>query len=320
MQIVQLSIPDQTPQLKRRRTNRGCTTKPPQASFCEIPVDCIRITCRFLGPHWTAKTIDIASSQTRSTVDQSLVWQQWTLTDFHVFSIPHLKRTDKSLDWRASYSATCLLLMSFRHPFRTKHLLGTDITGDVAYLNAVIQTRKLRSLASGEGIYIEITVGYVSDNLSLSLVDFDGGGTSSLTFSPDCGALIQETKSFTDNLVHGEYAAALGSCREFGRLNESRMAIYISRDLEINFMRYCAGNWESTGFLRSCGWAVGGLLTPCVAFRNPGEYKVRISNICVRRRPQHATKHTEALVWKPIAWVLDNGRDAAETMFDEQDE
>jgi hypothetical protein len=210
------------------------------------------------------------------------------------------------------------MLLSFRHPFRTKHLLGTDEAGDVAYLNAILQTRQFDSLAKGEGVYIEISVGYVSDNLSLSLVDFDGGGTSSLTFSPDCGAVIRETKSYADNFVRGEYAAALGSCKEFGRVNESRMAVYISRNLDINFMRYCTGIWESTGFLRSSRWIEGGLLTPCVAFRNPGEYKVRISNIRVCSRPLHAMIHPGALAWKPIAWMLDEERGAVETMFEEQ--
>merc|ERR1712083_265285 len=37
--------------------------------------------------------------------------------------------------------------------------------------------------------------------------------------------------------------------------------------------------WESTGFISDLGWAEGRRLTPCLAFRDEGAYRVRVVRI-----------------------------------------
>ncbi|CAK0799714.1 unnamed protein product [Prorocentrum cordatum] len=43
------------------------------------------------------------------------------------------------------------------------------------------------------------------------------------------------------------------------------------------------GPWESTGFVSDLGWAEGRRLTPCLAFRDEGAYRVRV--VCVGTHP-----------------------------------
>lgn len=43
------------------------------------------------------------------------------------------------------------------------------------------------------------------------------------------------------------------------------------------------GPWETTGFIADLGWAEGRRLTPCLAFRDEGAYRVRV--VCVGSQP-----------------------------------
>jgi hypothetical protein len=43
------------------------------------------------------------------------------------------------------------------------------------------------------------------------------------------------------------------------------------------------GPWETTGFVSDLGWAEGRRLTPCLAFRDEGAYRVRV--VCVGTTP-----------------------------------
>ncbi len=45
-----------------------------------------------------------------------------------------------------------------------------------------------------KGICIEVRVRKNADNLCLAVLDLDTGGKSSITFSPDSGAVIKDTK------------------------------------------------------------------------------------------------------------------------------
>ena len=62
---------------------------------------------------------------------------------------------------------------------------------EVCYLRCRIRATDMQP---GRGIFIDVQVTNNADNLSIAVVDFDEGGKSSVTFSPDTGAVIKETK------------------------------------------------------------------------------------------------------------------------------
>ena len=62
---------------------------------------------------------------------------------------------------------------------------------EVCYLRCRIRAT---DMYPGRGIFIDVQVTNNADNLSIAVVDFDEGGKSSVTFSPDTGAVIKETK------------------------------------------------------------------------------------------------------------------------------
>ncbi len=261
-------------------------------------------------------SLDLLNYDFRTAIDESDSWRSFTKTDLGMFYIPASRHTP-TMSSRLRYINSVSFLHSFRVPFQGETLLSTHCWDEVAYLNCALRVNQLSNMKPDAGVYIELSVESISDHLSLSLVDFDGAGTSSLTFSPDCGAVIQETKSYDEQLVHGQYSAVLGVCRGFGKKTESRMAVFISSTGDVTFMRRAHDQWESTGVISNLTWVIGGILTPCVAFRRQGAYNVRIRAVGVRERPGHVTVNNPVLAWKPLLWLLE-GRDDRDA--DEEDD
>jgi hypothetical protein len=120
------------------------------------------------------------------------------------------------------------------------------------------------------------------DNLSMAVVDFEAGGCSSVTFSPDTGAVIRERKvREAPRKVEGAYIQPLPTV-PLGRRFHGLMGLFLCKG-QLAFFRRCvaAGSeerepWESTGFVSDLSWAEGRRLTPCLAFRDEGAYRVRV--------------------------------------------
>eukprot|EP00746_Dinoflagellata_sp_MGD_P008177 gnl/MRDRNA2_/MRDRNA2_116334_c0_seq1.p1 gnl/MRDRNA2_/MRDRNA2_116334_c0~~gnl/MRDRNA2_/MRDRNA2_116334_c0_seq1.p1 ORF type:complete len:385 (-),score=51.08 gnl/MRDRNA2_/MRDRNA2_116334_c0_seq1:18-1112(-) len=134
------------------------------------------------------------------------------------------------------------------------------------------------------GVYLEMEVIANADNLSLVVVDFDSGERSSVTFSPDTGAVIKETKTQeAPHTVQGAYIQPLQS--KIGRF-VGQMGLFMHKGNIAFFRKYTKQDsdetepeWETTGFIIDVHWAEGRKLTPCIAFRDEGSYHVRVSRV-----------------------------------------
>jgi len=295
--------PSKTPLLKRHRAHvlqRLSTSCCP--SFEGLSADLIGLIGSFLDTYILAQTLNIASRSTRRDIDDSHIWDTFFADDFSCFLLPVelLGRPTKS---REVYGEVRTHLSQFRNAFGKKDIHSTHTDREVVYLNTIIVTEHLKDLPSFKGVYVEISVRKISDNLSFCLVDFDGEGTTSLTFSPDAGAVIRESQTNDEEIV-GEYAAVLRKEKKFGLEKDSKMAVFISAECKIAFMRYFGGKWESTGEVTDCNWVAGGLLTPCLAFKDAGQYHINIEKMCISERPPHIEASTEAPVWKPLLWQV----------------
>merc|ERR1711972_1155807 len=85
----------------------------------------------------------------------------------------------------------------FREPFNGSEITCVDQADEIAYSRCKMRADILgaaRGCTGGHGLYMEVEVGANPDNVSLAVVDFEGGGCSSVTFSPDTGAVIRERK------------------------------------------------------------------------------------------------------------------------------
>jgi hypothetical protein len=164
---------------------------------------------------------------------------------------------------------------------------------------------------SGIGVYIEIEVLTNPDNLSLAVVDFEAGGHSSVTFSPDTGAVIRERKvQEVPRKVEGAYIQPLAAMLP-GRRFEGSVGLYLYAG-HLAFLRRCTsdaagqepGTWESTGFVTDLSWAEGRCLTPCLAFRDEGTYNVKI--VTVDSAPplplEHAPNSYDEARWSGLDW------------------
>lgn len=156
-----------------------------------------------------------------------------------------------------------------------------------------------------------------ADNLSLAVVDFEGGGVSSVTFSPETGAVLRERKvREMPRAIEGTYIHLLPQAPP-GHRFEGTMGLYLSSSGHLAFFRRWAKDakdtsgqnasdspatealaatnavlgrifgpsaapvqpWETTGFCTDLSWAKGPRLSLCLAFRDNGSYGVKISRI-----------------------------------------
>merc|ERR1719191_183906 len=145
-------------------------------------------------------------------------------------------------DWKARYLMFLRQMLEFRFPYEGREIVTVDSADEVAYCKC-----KLRSdvpLGEGTGVYLEVEVAKNADNLSLAVVDFDAGGKSSVTFSPDTGAVIKEKKiQESPRRVKGAYIQPLEPRLE---RFEGTMGLFL-RDRRIAFFRkYKEGNHRAT--------------------------------------------------------------------------
>lgn len=217
-------------------------------------------------------------------------------------------RKHARVDWKGRYAHYRSEVPTFRPPFVGREITSVINPDEVAYGRCRLRSDLLDS-SSDAGVYLEVEVLTNPDNLSLAVVDFEAGGRSSVTFSPDTGAVIRERKvRESPRKVEGAYIQPLSTTRP-GRRFEGSVGLYILSG-HLAFFRRCAqpdssaelpsgggrdqqaapesrsqkasrpvelGPWESTGFITDLTWAEGRRLTPCLAFRDEGMYHVRVA-------------------------------------------
>eukprot|EP00931_Biecheleriopsis_adriatica_P007447 TRINITY_DN108726_c0_g1_i1.p1 TRINITY_DN108726_c0_g1~~TRINITY_DN108726_c0_g1_i1.p1 ORF type:complete len:425 (+),score=73.27 TRINITY_DN108726_c0_g1_i1:99-1277(+) len=221
------------------------------------------------------------------------------------------------MDWRGRFARFRAELPTFRTPFAGAEILSVEQADEIAYCRCRLRTDFLGD-ASGSSLdaaaYLEVEVLKNPDNVSLAVVDFEAGGCSSVTFSPDTGAVIRERKvREAPRKVEGAYIQPLATITA-GQGFEGSMGLYLRGGHLAFFRRHYRsasegeapelGAWETTGFVTDLSWAEGRRLTPCLAFRNEGQYQVRM--VCVSCTPPMLPERTAAAYqdanWSSLDW------------------
>jgi len=248
------------------------------------------------------------------------------------------------IDWKGRFHHFRADVPTFCAPFGGPEITTVAHPDEVAYFRCRLCTDILDDNSSS-GVYLEVEVLANPDNLSMAVVDFEAGGCSSVTFSPDTGAVIRERKvREAPRKVEGAYIQPLPTVPP-GRRFHGLMGLYLHNG-RLAFFRRCdgagsaastgtaeegleqtqrrsasregtedqrpassnssqTGPWETTGFISDLGWAEGRRLTPCLAFRDEGAYRVRV--VCVGSQPP----------LPPDRWSADSqGGDAGWSGFD----
>jgi len=230
-----------------------------------------------------------------------------------VFEQPaHLADNGRKLariDWKGRYRRFVAEVPTFCAPFSGAHITSVAHPDEVAYFRSRLCTDVLDENCT-HGVYLEVEVLLNPDNLSMAVVDFEAGGRSNVTFSPDTGAVIRERKvREAPRKVEGAYIQPLSTLPP-GRRFHGIMGLYLYSG-SLAFFRRCAngltdggamelGPWETTGFVSDLSWAEGRRLTPSLAFRGEGEYSVKI--LGVGTQPPLSIGKPSAEVHNNVAW------------------
>jgi len=224
-------------------------------------------------------------------------------------------------NWKERYQLFHTEAPTFSAPFRGNEITSVDHPDEVAYCRCRLRA-DLLATRSDHGVYVEVDIRANADNLSLAVVDFEGGGCSSVTFSPETGAVLRERKvRESPRAIEGTYIHLLPAAPP-GHRFEGTMGIFLQNGHLAFFRRWFAApasadaaddsdvamenvaeganaratttatptegangtdvvepSWETTGFCTDLRWASGQRLSLCLAFRDDGEYKVRIARV-----------------------------------------
>jgi len=217
------------------------------------------------------------------------------------------------VEWKRRYLSFARELSSFSYPLAGCSISSAPLEEMCAFCQCRINTDVLGA-EEGRSVYIEVEVLKNPDSVSLALVDSDSGGCSSMTFSPEMGAVFREKKvSEEPRHVKGDYIQPLP---ETERHFQGTLGIHILNG-RIAFFRRAStregekgetdsaipGPWECTGFVGDLSWAHGPWLTPCLAFRQAGPYEVRIVRVSATAPlvPQEKAASLETQ-WRRLDW------------------
>lgn len=143
------------------------------------------------------------------------------------------------VDWKGRFRRFRANVRTFVAPFGGPEILAVAHPDEVAYFRSRLCTDILDSTSS-RGVYLEVEVLLNPDNLSMAVVDFEAGGCSSITFSPDTGAVIRERKvREAPRKVEGAYIQPLPTVPP-GRRFHGLMGLYLHRG-RLAFFRRCVG-------------------------------------------------------------------------------
>lgn len=205
------------------------------------------------------------------------------------------------VNWKIRYVHFSRDVYQFRAPFDPVHITSVLTPDEVAYTKCRLRADLL--VANPEiSIYLEVDVSANADNLSLAIVDFDEGGKSSVTFSPDTGAVIKETKvQEAPRRVKGSYIQPVKP--NFTKF-EGKMGMYVRMGLIAFFRQYSKQPWETTGFCVNFSWAKGKRLTPCLAFRDEGRYLTQITQVSKHPpfEPHWDIESFDETKWDELNW------------------
>lgn len=245
-------------------------------------------------------------------------------------------------NWKGRYKLFYQETPTFSAPFKGGEISVVEHPDEVAYCRCRLRTDLLADAHSDCGVYVEVEIRQNADNLSLAVVDFEGGGRSSVTFSPETGAVLRERKvRESPRAIEGTYIHLLPAAPA-GHRFEGIMGLYLRNGHLAFFRRWSVApeaatapgdgaedaeddvamggavssaasapqpvaadgqtnldtsqsatpSWETTGFCTDLGWASGQRLSMCLAFRDDGNYNVRINKVC--RSPPIAPHKSEA--------------------------
>lgn len=218
------------------------------------------------------------------------------------------------IDWKGRFGLFRKEVPLFSLPFEGAEITRAARPDEVAYFQCRLRTDMLDA-PNSQGVYLEVEVLQNPDNLSMAVVDFEAGGCSSVTFSPNTGAVIRERKvREAPRKVEGSYVQPLPMVPS-GRRFHGLMGLYLHGG-RLAFFRRCdpspgeegygePGPWETTGFITDLLWAEGRRLTPCLALRDAGEYKVRIVRVCTQ--PPHMPTNADGKEWSDLDWEASPG-------------
>lgn len=185
-------------------------------------------------------------------------------------------RKETIINWKLRFANYLKNIHEFRAPFDPMYITSVLTPDEVAYTKCRLRADVLMADPNAS-IYLEVEVEANPDNLSLSIVDFDEGGKSSVTFSPDTGAVIKETKvQENPRRVKGCYIQPVKP--NFTKF-QGKVGLYVKCGMIAFFRKYNEESWESTGYCVNFNWAKGTRLTPCLAFRDEGRYMTSISKV-----------------------------------------
>lgn len=235
-------------------------------------------------------------------------------------SVP-LGRKHARVDWKGRFGRFRREIPTFRAPFSGMEIVNVTQPDEVAYCKCRLRT-DLLDVSLSSGVYLEVEVQSNADNLSLAVVDFEAGGRSSVTFSPDTGAVIRERKvREAPRKVEGAYFQPLSTTPP-GRRFEGSMGLFLHGG-HLAFFRRCVnksetdgttevGAWECTGFITDLTWAEGRCLTPCLAFRDEGKYAVRIVRVSSQppQQPEKTILAYDDNSWSVLDWEAGSVADA----------
>lgn len=269
-----------------------------------------------------------ATSRTLNAMNRSHIgpWRSYGVKNFEGLELERHGTFDQStgskgsgksarLDWKGRFALFRKEVPLFCPPFDGPEITEAKRPDEVAYFQCRLRTDILDT-ESSEGVYIEVEVLQNPDNLSMAVVDFEAGGCSSVTFSPNTGAVIRERKvREAPRKVEGAYVQPLAMVPS-GRRFHGLMGLYL-RGGRLAFFRRCdpspgdanhgePGQWETTGFISDLLWAEGRRLTPCLALRDAGAYRVRIVRVCTNP-PNMPADPPVSGVWNDLDWEASPG-------------
>lgn len=244
------------------------------------------------------------------------IFQGWELDEEGAFE--HLPTSCDSangrklarIDWKRRFVCFHKHLLTFAAPVDSREIRGISQADEVASFRGTLCTDVLQACC-GHGVYWEVEVMANPDNLSMSVADFEAGGCSSVSFSPNVGAVIRERKVCEEpRKIQGSYVQPLSAIEPPGRFH-GRIGLYLSEG-KLAFFRMCAshagsledckaGKWETTGFVSDISWAQGHRLTPCIAFRDEGDYHVRVVRVGTQP-PIEPSKRSLTEVQSNVSW------------------
>lgn len=129
-------------------------------------------------------------------------------------------------NWKGRYKLFHTEAPTFSSPYAGREIMAVEHQDEVAYCRCRLRTDLLAS-RDDRGVYVEVEIRANADNLSLAVVDFEGGGRSSVTFSPETGAVLRERKvRESPRAIEGTYIHLLPAAPA-GHRFEGVMGLYL---------------------------------------------------------------------------------------------